>query len=429
MKRGMNLALVSLLCGICLAGCSGNGIAKNQTGIAGKSGEESSMAGTTGNTYSSAASGRAGSSATALIKPSGPQNPVSCAVSSRKTTSESSKANSRASSKAGADAAARTIIFRSVDTMKESMDQIDPDRLTPAQKEDTCSLIASMHTTHITIDTMYDYPDVMKAWIDAVRSTGKNVWFRCHWAGWEGNYGVPANITSSEYISMTVNFIRAHPTFFKPGDILDACPEPENGKYWAAAYGNSWVNGSPNKATDDYNAFFVSLSRECSNALSKAGVKGVITNIRSTSGWWAFSPSALYDSSVQAMGCVTTDSYVGQDTSITPEASLDLFQTELNRIHEVRNLPVVIGEFGWSIDGNTTDEKQESILKPWFSWLEKLNWIDGINYWCGPGYATSGSGNDGTTDKIFSGTTGNWHLRPAAYDLSNLYAELEKIKP
>src|SRR5689334_12881088 len=76
----------------------------------------------------------------------------------------------------------------SVDTMKDSMDTSAPkNQISDSAIASDVNLIATMHTTHITVDTFMDYPDYMLRWINAVRKTGKHVWFRLHFNAWEGN--------------------------------------------------------------------------------------------------------------------------------------------------------------------------------------------------------------------------------------------------
>jgi len=317
--------------------------------------------------------------------------------------------------------AGATPFITSIDTMKESRDTLN-NPLTNAQIMDDVTTTASLGARYITVDVPYDYPDYMRRWVDAARTAGLHVWFRSTFDAWEGIYTATATMTPTGYIAALSRFIVAHPDLYRPGDILDPLPEPENGPYWArvSPYGSSWTwLNAPNATTDEYNTFFVNLSHATDAALAAVGVAGVITTVRSTNGYIAARPSALYPSTVAAMGRVTTDSYVGQDTAITPALALQAVQREISGIEAVRAVPLVIGEIGYSIQGLVSDRQQEAVLKPQFDWLRTLPYVQGVNYWHGAGYAAPDTWNGAS---LFEGTTGAWTPRPAGLDLAAFFA-------
>jgi len=318
-------------------------------------------------------------------------------------------------------------VITSIDTMKESRDTVT-NPLTDAQMDQDVRLCASLHVTHITVDTPYDYPDYLQRWVSAVRRTGRHVWFRCAFNAWEGSYAVPATLTPADYLSRLKAFLRGHPNLFRPGDILDPLPEPENGPYWArtSPQGSSWTwKDAPNTTTDEYNRFFLQVSETAQEALRAEGIPGVITTIRSTNGYIAARPATLYPATVARMGRVTTDSYVGQDPAVAPSAALTALQGEIEGIEKVRHLPVVLGEFGYSTQGLVSDVQQQAVLAPELDWLRTLPYLAGLNYWHGAGYPAPDQYNGA---KLFSGTRGAWTLRPAAADLAALYAKIGSRK-
>lgn len=320
-------------------------------------------------------------------------------------------------------AAPRPVPITCVDTMKESRDTVT-NPLADAQMEQDVRLTAALHVTHIAVDTPYDYPDYLARWVRAVRKTGKHVWFRCAFNAWEGSYGVPATMTPADYLRGLTAFVTAHPDLYRAGDILDPLPEPENGPYWArtSPQGSSWTwKDAPNATTDEYNRFFLQASRAAQDALQKAGVRGVITTVRSTNGYIAARPMTLYPDTLAQMGRVTTDSYVGQDPKITPAAALSAFQAEIEGIERVRRLPLILGEFGYSTQGLVSDVQQRTVLGPQLAWLRTRPYLAGLNYWHGAGYPAPDTYNGA---KLFDGTRGAWRLRPAAKDLAGLYAAL-----
>ena len=97
-------------------------------------------------------------------------------------------------------AAAPQLEFTSIDTMKESMDT-DSWGLTATEIADDVNLAASLNPTYITVDTHMNNPAYMAEWVNAVRATGKHVWFRIHWNHWEGDNGTSPDMTPSQYLS------------------------------------------------------------------------------------------------------------------------------------------------------------------------------------------------------------------------------------
>src|SRR6185437_4855060 len=304
--------------------------------------------------------------------------------------------------------------FTSVDTMKESMDT-DAWPLSAAQIADDVNLAASLNPTYITVDTHWEYPAYMQQWIQAVRATGRHVWFRVHPNQWEDNNGATGIMTPIAYESAERAFILAHPSFFQPGDILDPCPEPENGKYWIATYGSRWTWYAPNPATRAYNAFVRDTTTVADTALHQLGIYGVITTVRSTNSYFATHPDVLEAATVSMMGWMTVDSYPDQQTT-DPTVATNLLLQELNAIHAIWNAPIVIGEMGYSNQINVDDPTQDRVLKAEFAGLSGLPYLSGVNYWVGAGTQYSG----GYTH-VFSGSTGHWTARPAAADLAAFF--------
>jgi len=302
--------------------------------------------------------------------------------------------------------------YASVDTMKESMDT-DSFPLTDAQIADTVNLAASLHTTHITVNTFWDYPAYAQRWVNAIRAAGKHVWFRMHPNAWEGNNGVAATMTPTQYLVAEKAYILANPSLFKSGDILDMNPEPENAPYWTKTYGSNW--SSVKAATDEYNSFYIGVTDTANQALAQLGISGVITSIRSTNSWFSQNPSALYPATVAYMGRVTFDSYPDQTTT-DPTVAVSNRLAELQNVETIRNVPIVIAEFGYNNQTNVDDTTQHLVVSAELNAMQSLSYIQGMNYWVGPG----GAGFGGYTN-IFSGSYGNWTLRPAAQDLSNYY--------
>ena len=305
----------------------------------------------------------------------------------------------------------------SLDTMKESMDTLNA-RLTPAQITQSVNLAASLNVNYVTVDTPYDYPDYAQQWVNAIRATGKHVWFRMSWDAWLGLYNVPATMTPVAFEQATKSFILAHPTLFRPGDIFDVCPEPEQGRYWAATYGPSWdwSPAPPNAATREYNAFVRDGSTIAATAFQQIGVAGVVTTVRSMNPF--IIEHDLEASTVNLLGRLTADSYP-EGATTSPAVAVAARLQEMRAMEAVWPVPIVLGEMGYSTAALVSDTVQETVLKQEFAALATLPYLTGLNYWVGAGYQAPDRYN-GTV--VFKGTTGAWTARPAAYDLASFFA-------
>ena len=319
---------------------------------------------------------------------------------------------------------APTSFIASLDTMKESMDSLN-NPLTPAQIANDVNLSASLNTTHITVDTPYDDPGYAQQWADAIRAAGKHVWFRMSYDSWLGIYGAAATMTPAGYESAMRAFILAHASLFQPGDIFDPCPEPEQGAYWAAAYGPSWdwSPAPPNAATRESNAFVRDTSSVAAAAFQQIGVAGVNTTVRSMNPFIV--EHDLEPATVAQLGRVTIDSYPEAGTT-DPATAARARVDEMNGIENQWRVPIVVGEMGYSTQALVSDAVQEPVLSAEFRALQGLPYLAGVNYWTGAGYAAPDRYN-GT--RVFTGTVGAWTLRPAAVDLSAFFAAEAQTSP
>jgi hypothetical protein len=299
--------------------------------------------------------------------------------------------------------------------MKESRDT-ETRPLSDAQIAQDVDLTATLQSSYITVDTHWDYPDYMSRWVDAIRAAGKHVWFRIHPNQWGDNNGTTGIMTPGAYESAERDFILSHAALFQPGDILDPCPEPENGLYWKATYGSGWTTGAPNQATREYNAFIRDTSNIADVALRQVGVAGVITDIRSTNAFFASHPAALEPATVAMLGRVTVDAY--PDATITdPQAAAAAWLSTLTAIEKVRQVPIVIGEMGYSRSLEVDDATQQRVLHAEFTALAGVPYLNGVNYWVGAGTDQSG----GFTH-LFKGEHGAWASRPAASEVTAFFS-------
>ncbi|MFN8517215.1 MAG: hypothetical protein U0232_31550 [Thermomicrobiales bacterium] len=269
----------------------------------------------------------------------------------------------------------------SVDTMKESKDTARAP-LTDAQIRATIRGADALHADYVAVATDWDYTtEYLRRWVAAARGEGKRVWFRVHPAQWENDYGVTGVMSPPDYLAALDAFIAANPNLFRPGDIFDPCPEPENGKYWQARYGRGWDSATARTpATDEYNRFILDTSAVADAALARAGVSGVTTTIRSTNGRIAFTPTVLYPETTARLGTVTIDSFPGPASS-DPAAVAGALLDEIARVRAVHGLPVVLGEFGYNAWQAVDETTQRAVLRAMLDGLATVPYLRGANYW------------------------------------------------
>jgi hypothetical protein len=306
--------------------------------------------------------------------------------------------------------------FASIDTMKESRDT-ETHPISQAEIARIVQLSASLNTNYITVDTHWNYPGYMKKWIDAIRASGRYVWFRTQPNEWEDDNGSTGIMTPQQYEAAERQFILAHPSFFQPGDIFDPCSEPENGLYWKAHYGDTWADHAPNAATQAYNAFLLATTNVANAALHQDGISSVITTVHSTNSFFASSPSILESKTVHQFGYITVDSYPEGNTT-NPAAAAQARIDELNRIENLWHVPIIIGEMGYSNSVPVGDATQQAVLQAELDAIEKLPYVAGLNYWVG-----AGTNNSGGYTHIFTKTPEGWALRPAAHNLAAFFKE------
>ena len=117
-----------------------------------------------------------------------------------------------------------------------------------------------------------------------------------------------------QYLSTESSWITANSNMFEPGDVLDANPEPENSPYWDDNHGVGWTyENNDAVAVPDFNQFLIDVTTTANTALAAAGIHGVITGVRSLSESFAETNGGLEQSTIDALGYLTIDSYPDQN--------------------------------------------------------------------------------------------------------------------
>ncbi|GCE31709.1 hypothetical protein KDA_71930 [Dictyobacter alpinus] len=308
----------------------------------------------------------------------------------------------------------------SIDTMKVSRDT-ETRPLSQTEIKEIVQLAGQLNTNYITVDTHWDYPEYMQSWINAIHQAGQHVWFRGHPNQWENQNNANGTMTPAQYLDAERRFIQDHPTFFADGDIFDPCPEPEQGHYWENNYGHSWTSNAPNQVTREFNRFLRDATSVADAAFQQSQITGVTTTIRSINSFFATHTDVLERATIDKFGRITIDSYPELNT-FQPEQATKARIDEIKNIYNLWHVPIILGEMGYSNQTNVDDATQQAVLKDEFAALQGLSYLDGVNYWVGPGSTTTG----GYT-YIIKKEQGHWSYRPAANDIAAFYQKKRNL--
>jgi hypothetical protein len=262
--------------------------------------------------------------------------------------------------------------IRSIDTQVISKHWKDVSQAAVAEQ---VRMIKNMGVNYVAVGTPYDRLDDLKLWVDEIHGAGLNVWFRCHWAEWEGDEGMPATMSPQEYLARTRQFIISNPDLFKERDSFTAAVEPEQVGVGLGKRFLTW---------DSYRNFLLSEISVSSEAFDEIGLGGKIyTNWLSTNGW--ITENQLDTSLVGQIGLVVVDHFVGQSETIgsfdDPDALVRETLSDLDRYYAKFRKPILLGEWGYQIFQNVPDELQAEVVRKMFEELSKRSYFLGVNYW------------------------------------------------
>lgn len=267
--------------------------------------------------------------------------------------------------------------MRSVSSMKESKDRVCNQR-DAVFIDNWVSVAKQLNITHISIETPYDNPECGNSlgytnlWVEAIRRHGLKVWHRHMPLAFEGIYNTPKN-TDFNYISQIVEYIKANPTLFAPGDIFTPIPEPQNGGIYRITYCpynkcifsskeqfNQWLRDAMTLS----NEAFSSIGLSNSIGIGYYGFDGFVAWGDNNPDW----SGILEDSTVNMMGNITIDHY--------PEIVGDTMQNDLNELQSrYPSVPIVVGEWGTITGGDIQKQVTDSM-----SAAQKPG-VVGFGYW------------------------------------------------
>lgn len=292
---------------------------------------------------------------------------------------------------------------RSIDTQVVSKHWPNVSR---AAIQEQVRLMSDLGVNYIAIGTPYDRVEEMRLWAQEIHALGLNVWFRSHWAQWEGDDGKPATLTPDEYLDRTGQFIRNNPDLFVAGDAFTVAVEAEQVGIGLGKRFLTW---------DQYRNFLLSEITVASLAFEELGLKGKIhTNWLSVNGWIV--ENQFTQEFVDKIGLIVVDHFVGQSNTIgsvdDTQAVITQTMQDLDRYHQKWNVPIMLGEWGYQIFQPVPDEKQEEVIAMLLSELATRPYIVGMNYWVHMGNSASIIG-----DEFGS----NLRYRPGAMILQSFY--------
>jgi hypothetical protein len=264
------------------------------------------------------------------------------------------------------------------------------------------SMLKELNPNFISISVPYDHPERIKLWADEIHRAGLNVWFRSHWLNWEGEENRPRDLTPEQYIKKTQQFIIKNNSIFQEGDAFTMAVEPEQVGVQEGSRISSW---------DEYNQFIVDQIDGSNDAFTQIGLKGKIhTNWMSMNGWVV--DKGLKPETVKKMGLITVDHYPTQDVALAPEVFADNLANDLEKFFQKWKVPIILGEWGYHIKVDVSDEEQEKVISAALSRLKDKSFLIGFNYW-------AHMGNSARLINDQSGTS--LQYRPAANALKQYF--------
>ena len=241
-------------------------------------------------------------------------------------------------------------------------------------------LLKDLGVNYIAVATPYDRNLELKAWVDEIHSQGLSVWFRSHWAQWEGDDGMQAILSPQEYLDKTIDFITTNRELFKEGDAFTVSVEPEQVGVGIGRRFLTW---------DNYRQFILDQISYANKAFTKIGLHHKIhTNWISVNGWIV--ENAFTQELVDKLGLIVIDHYSQQNQTIgnweNPAIYTDMMSRDLDRYYNQWKKPILLGEWGYQIFQESEEQKQAEVIYEVFKMLQTKPYLIGVNYWVHMGH-------------------------------------------
>lgn len=252
--------------------------------------------------------------------------------------------------------------------------------VTEEMVRDQITAIKSLGVNYVAIGTAYDELEDMRKWTTEIHRQGLHVWFRSHWLEWEGDNGRPATMTPDAYLDRTEQFILANPDLFQEGDAFTVAVEAEQA---GVGPGKRFLNW------DEYKKFLLLEISTSNKAFKRIGMdKKVYTNWLSMNGWVA--QNVITPELAKAFGLITVDHFSPQSDTIgtfdAPEAIANRMSEDLDAMYLRLKVPIYLGEWGYQINQETTEDHQAAVAEAVLSKLVVKPYLVGMNYWVHMGH-------------------------------------------
>lgn len=266
---------------------------------------------------------------------------------------------------------------RAIDTQVVSRHWLNVPRESIATQ---AAMLKHLEANYIAVATPYDRVEDMRIWVEEIHEQGMNVWFRAHWNEWEGDDKAVPSLSASAYLQRTTEFIKQNKELFKAGDAFTVAVEPEQ---VGVGLGKRFANW------EEYRIFILNQILSANKAFEEIGMKNQIhTNWISTNGWVA--KNSFTKEFVDKLGLITVDHYPEQTKTIgsqdTVKSQVDQMSADLDELYKMWNKPILLGEWGYQIHQDVTDQYQATMVDEMMKMLVTKKYIIGMNYWVHMGH-------------------------------------------
>ncbi len=262
--------------------------------------------------------------------------------------------------------------IRSVDTQVVSKHWKN---VSEAMVREQVSAVKTLGVNYVAIGTPYDEVADMRKWTREIHAQGMHVWFRSHWLEWEGDNGRPASMTQDQYLARTEKFIIDNKDLFQEGDSFTVAVEAEQA---GVGPGKRFLNW------DEYKGFLLLEITVANNSFKRIELdRKIHTNWLSMNGWVA--QNVITAELAKKIGLITIDHFSPQSDTIgtfdDPAAIADTMSSDLDSMYLKLRVPLFLGEWGYQIHQETTEEHQKEVTEAVMSKLVVKQYLLGMNYW------------------------------------------------
>ncbi|MDQ3098505.1 MAG: hypothetical protein M3Q44_02055 [bacterium] len=251
------------------------------------------------------------------------------------------------------------------------------------------SAIKSLGVNYVAIGTPYDEVGDMRLWVNEIHAQGLHVWFRSHWLEWEGDNGRPASMSPDRYLEKTATFIEQNRELFHEGDAFTVAVEAEQA---GVGPGKRFLNW------EEYKNFLLLEVTVANNSFNKIGMdRKIHTNWLSMNGWVA--QNVITPDLAKQLGLITVDHFSPQSDTIGTFDSATTIANAMSKDLDAMSLrlqvPIFLGEWGYQINQETSEEHQKAVTEAVLSKLVVKPYLIGMNYWVHMGHYSRLFNDDG----------------------------------